>query len=224
MLASPGSARAEKPVSADEADGWTHVPINDRKPRTQYEFSRDGEQLTIHARAESSASLLMKPAAGIELARTPLVAWRWLVLQSPQEADIAEAGREDAAARLVFVFDGDRSRLPWTDRAVMATADRLGSRPMPFATLMYVTSSLHPVGSVLPNPYTRRVRMLVVDAQKPSVPASWQSFRRDLVADYKQAFGEAPGPLIAWGLMSDSDNTGSRAEAVYAPVRFSARD
>ncbi|MDC8773012.1 DUF3047 domain-containing protein [Roseateles albus] len=224
MPAAQGTAIAENPQGADAKDEWTHVPINDRKPRTQYEFDRDDGQAAIRARAERSASLLMKPASGIELARTPLVAWRWLVLQSPQEADIADAGREDAAARLVFVFDGDRSRLPWTDRAVMAAADRLGSRPMPFATLMYVTSSLYPVGSVLPNPYTRRVRMLVVDAQKSNTPASWQSFRRDLVADYTQAFGEAPGPLIAWGLMSDSDNTGGRAEAVYAPVRFSTRD
>ena len=41
-----------------------------------------------------------------------------------------------------------------------------------------------------------------------------------LLAMHRQVFGEAPGTLIAYGLMTDSDNTRSRAEAVYSEPQF----
>jgi hypothetical protein len=39
-----------------------------------------------------------------------------------------------------------------------------------------------------------------------------------LAADYRLAFGEEPGALAAIALMTDSDNTASRAQSWYGPV------
>jgi hypothetical protein len=36
-----------------------------------------------------------------------------------------------------------------------------------------------------------------------------------------QAFGEAPGPLTAVALMSDTDNTASRLDAWFGALRLS---
>jgi hypothetical protein len=36
--------------------------------------------------------------------------------------------------------------------------------------------------------------------------------------DFRRAFGESPGPLIALAYMTDADNTAGRAEACYGPV------
>jgi hypothetical protein len=157
----------------------------------------------------------------VDIASDPVVNWHWLIRTQPDQPDIASAAREDAAARLVFFFDGDRDRLPWTDRVVMAAADRLGSRALPFATLMYVSAPGRRVGEVLPNPYTRRIRMVVVDTSEATGHPTWREFRRNLRDDYRRAFGDEPGRLLGWGVMTDSDNTRSRAEAVYGPVRFS---
>ena len=46
----------------------------------------------------------------------------------------------------------------------------------------------------------------------------WRDHRRDLVADFRRAFGEDPGPLQAIAVMTDTDNTGSQAEAWYGPI------
>ena len=225
ICAAPAAAGWTTASGATEAapSGWTPVPINDRKPRTVYETVQDSGMVAVRASAQRSASLLMKPGASIDLAKTPIIEWQWKVLEAPNDADIAVSSREDAAARLILVFDGDRSRLPWSDRTVMAAADRLGSRAMPFATLMYVTAGQYPIGRIVPNPYTRRVQMLVADRLLPGAATGWREFSRDIEADYRSAFGETPGPLAAWGLMTDSDNTRSHARALYVEPRFTPR-
>jgi hypothetical protein len=132
------------------------------------------------------------------------------------------ASREDSAARLVFAFDGDRSRLAWTDRAAMKLARSLSGRDMPYATLMYVASDAAPVGTIVPNPHSSRVTMVVASPAADALDR-WQDLSRDLWRDYREAFGESPGRLVAWGMMTDSDNTGGEARARYGDVAFFAR-
>jgi hypothetical protein len=47
-------------------------------------------------------------------------------------------------------------------------------------------------------------------------------YERDIRADYRKAFGEEPGRLIAVGIMTDTDNTKSTAQAWYGPVVLGA--
>jgi len=46
----------------------------------------------------------------------------------------------------------------------------------------------------------------------------WLSYERDIKADFRTAFGEAPGPLMGVGLMTDTDNTKASTRVVYGPV------
>jgi hypothetical protein len=48
----------------------------------------------------------------------------------------------------------------------------------------------------------------------------WLSYERNIKADYEKAFGEAPGALIAIGLMTDTDNTRSQAQAWYGTIQL----
>ena len=50
----------------------------------------------------------------------------------------------------------------------------------------------------------------------------WLDYKRNIREDYERAFGEAPGPLVGIGIMTDSDNTRSTARAWYGPVRLTA--
>ena len=44
--------------------------------------------------------------------------------------------------------------------------------------------------------------------------------QRDVVADYRSVFKEDPGKLVAYGIMTDTDNTGEYTEAWYADIEF----
>lgn len=210
---------ASAPKSGAESNVWQGVALNTRKKPTVYTATGAGEALRIDALAEGSASLFLHPAA-TDLRQTPYLWWRWRLRVQPVAPDITLAGREDSAARVVLCFDGDRKRLSRAERMTLALADRLAGRAMPFATLMYVAAPGLPVGTLVPSPYTRRVQMIVVDDVPATPDGGWRRFRRDVLADYRRAWGELPGPLTAYGVMTDSDNTGSRAEAVYAGLRF----
>lgn len=203
---------------------WTHQPINASKPSTQYTFDVKPDQSAaapvLHASAHRAASLAAQ-FTQIDLKLTPWIRWRWQILKQPTQPDITAAAREDAAARLIFFFDGDVSRLPWSDRLVMAAAKRLGSRALPYATLMYVSAPGVAEGAVVANPYTRRIQMLVVDGSFDGNGSAWREFSRDLASDYHRVFGAPPGKLLGWAFMTDSDNTRSQAKALFEPVRWS---
>ena len=83
---------------------------------------------------------------------------------------------------------------------------------------MYVWCNRRVAGTVIPSPRTGRIRKLVVESGSTRLN-QWLDYERDIRADYQRAFGEAPGALVGMAIMTDSDNTHSRARAWYGPVK-----
>ena len=224
-LALQGCAFWSRPPSdgigqaAPTADGWHEVPLPG-KQATRYARVRKDGRLAVHARAQSSASMWRRkvdvPAERLGQAR-----WAWRVDRLNPQASIADADVEDAVARVIFAFDGDRSRLSARNRAMFDLAQALTGEPPPYATLMYVWETRKPLGSVVVNPRSDRIRKLVVDSG-PEHLGTWRVHQRNLVADYERAFGEKPGPLMAIGKMTDADNTRASAEAWYGAIELLA--
>jgi len=201
--------------------GWKQVKISDKKKDTAYELVESEGTVVLHARADASASALGHPA-GFDLRQRPIISWRWKVAKLIDGADNSVASKEDSPVRLLFVFDGDKSKLAPRDQAVFRLSRNNSGRELPYATLMYVWANDGKAGSVIENPHTRRVQMIVASSGSTGM-GEWQSLSRNLYEDYKKAFGEAPGKLIAYGVMSDTDNTGASIEAWYGDIQFSAQ-
>ena len=88
---------------------------------------------------------------------------------------------------------------------------------MPYATLMYVWCNKRPVGSIIHNARTDRIRKIVIESG-PQGLRQWRNYERDIRADFEAAFGEAPGALVGIGIMTDSDNTQSQTQAWYGKI------
>jgi hypothetical protein len=208
---------AQPAVQAPQAEGW-HAVALPGKARTRYEHTRKDGRPAWAAVSQRSASLWRKrlhvPAA--ELAE---VSFSWWAQDLPVEGNVAVAERADACARLVFAFHGDLSRLPARHRLMAELAEMFSGEKTPYATLMYVWDNTLPVGSVVPSARTDRVRKIVVDSG-PGKLRHWRDHRRNLVEDFRRAFGEEPGPLTGMALMTDSDNTGSQATSWYGDVQL----
>lgn len=198
---------------------WESIRLSDAKPLTRYSLvDENGGGVVLRAEAVASASALGHPT-DFDITAAPHVEWRWKVGRLLATANNAHASREDAIARVVLAFDGNKSRLPLLDRAVFALAHKFSGRHLPYATLMYVRATTGAVGTIIANPYTGRVRM-VVASSGPDRVGQWESLRRDVRADFLKAFGEEPGRLVAVGVMTDTDNTGETADAWYGDIRF----
>jgi hypothetical protein len=88
---------------------------------------------------------------------------------------------------------------------------------------MYIWDNRNPVGTVIPSAHSERLRMIVVESGAGGVGA-WRTYRRNLVEDYRLAFGTAPGRLLGVALMTDTDNTHAKARADYGPIRLDCAD
>lgn len=198
--------------------GWKPYIILPSKPRTEYALVDTGQGVALEAKAAASASGLYRDVK-IDLRRHPWVEWRWKVDDAVAGADKSIASREDSPARLVITFHGDPQNLDVGTRAKMRLIKAISGRELPYATLMYVWSEKHPPGTVIPNPHTDRIQMIVAGGGPQSI-GRWESFRRNVIEDYKKAFDEDAWEVISVGVMTDADNTGDDAHAHYGDIWF----
>ncbi len=214
-LAASAWARASQVTGAAPDATWTHQLFGNRKP-TRYTPVQHQGRAALLAQSESGNSTLRLrlaphgPASGT-------VAFSWFVPALNPAFDLTERDTSDAVTRVVLIFEGDRATLSRRDHMLSDLAQLVTGEPMPYATLMYVWDPRLPVGSVVYNAHTRRIRKLVVESG-PQRLGRWLDYERDIVADFRQAFGEAPGTLTGIGVMTDANNTESSAQAWYGPL------
>jgi len=194
--------------------GWQPWTINKNKTPTRYSLTEIDRRVVLHAEADSSASGLYVPLVQRDAGT---LRWMWKTRDVIRTADNGVSHREDSPLRIFVAFDGDRSTLSLRDQLMYEMARITTGREMPYATLMYIWGGRLPPGAVVNNPHTDRVRMIIVDSGTRHT-GEWRCHERDLRADYRQAFGVDPGKVIAVGLMTDTDNTRTRAESWYGDI------
>ncbi len=145
--------------------------------------------------------------------------FHWQVPELIEGADMALRHADDSPVRVVLAFEGDRRQFSARDAMLSELSLALTGEALPYATLMYVWSNRRPVESVIANPRTDRIQKIVVESG-PARLKQWLEYERDVRADFQKTFGEAPGALLAIGLMTDSDNTQSTTRAWYGDIRL----
>lgn len=209
------SLRAEGEALPED---WEPMIVLPSKPRTRYQLVRRDGTVALQAVAVKSASGKLRRIR-IDPARHPHLEWRWRIAGLIPGADKRRASGEDSPARLILSFHGDPHKLDFEARTQLRFAKAFSGQALPYATLMYVWSNAVPVGTVLDNPHTSRVKMVVVESGAEGVGA-WRSYRRNVLEDYRRAFGEDPWDVVAVGLMTDADNTGQTARSYYGDISF----
>lgn len=197
--------------------GWHPYVLRRDLPRTRYELVRDGQQQVLRARARRSAT-------GLHCAVQPTAAGRvrfsWKVRETAPFASIDAAERDDCPARVIVAFDGDQQRLPLRDRLLFDQIELFTGQRLPFAMLMYVWGGPdNPVESLHRNHRTARIQYLAVESG-PARAGQWLHYERDLAADYRRAFGEAAGPVISVGVLTDADAMKLDLEAWYGDIQL----
>ncbi|HTS20504.1 MAG TPA: DUF3047 domain-containing protein [Casimicrobiaceae bacterium] len=200
--------------------GWRNVPLASFKNNTEYSLASDGGVVVLKAVAHNAASLL---ATRVEFDphQFPILSWRWKVVQGIPTANTAEQAKEDAPVRILVAFDGDESKLSTKDRLAAKAAQSISGITLPYATLMYVWGSKVPLDSITPSSRSARIRMLALAVDEQGV-GEWHSYRRNLVEDFKRVFGEDPVRVHSIEVLTDTDNTGADAQALYGDISLSA--
>lgn len=201
--------------------GWAHQRLPKVERANTYTVVDDAGRRVLRVHSAASASSLVC-RVDADTARTPWLQWHWKVAHALAGSDVRTKGGDDYAARLYVFFDLPLERLSLGDRLALQAARALSGADIPAAALCYVWGQAQPVGSIAPNPYTSRVRMLVVDSGDAQAN-TWRTHTRDLQRDWAEAFGGRTAPRVSgFGVGADTDNTGDNAEAWFGDLRLSA--
>jgi hypothetical protein len=211
----PFSAMGE---GAEIGGGWSPLAFRKIERRTRYALVRDGDAVVVRADADASASGLVH-RLDAPLDARPRLAWRWKIADVVAAGDPRRKEGDDYAARVYVTFRYDPARVSAFERAKYAVAKQLDGEYPPHAGIAYVWDARLPPGTVLPNPYTDRVKMIVVRSGAAEA-GRWLNESRDVLEDYRRAFGEEPPPVAGVAVMTDTDQTGGRATAWYGDIRF----
>ncbi len=213
----PSAPVPQPDVSSVMGEGWQPLGLPGKRATRYSTASVQGVQ-AVRADARRSASMLRRKVL-VPPEALGQIRFSWWVPGLMQEARMGEPGREDSPVRIVLAFDGDRSKLSARNRILFELAHTLTGEEPPYATLMYVWDPEAPLDEVITGTRTDRVRNIVVDSGVAQLKA-WRLHERNILDDFRRAFGEEPGPLIGVALMSDSDNTASDIHAFYGPVQL----
>lgn len=163
-----------------------------------YRVVREDNHQYLHAVADADSVQIGKPVS-FDLHEYPVLSWRWRVDELPAGADEREASTNDSAAGVYVVFSGGFAGL------------------LPRA-IKYVWSTHEPRGTAIPSPRYPNARIVVLESG-PNEPGVWKTEAVNVADDYRRLFQAEPPAPQGIALLTDADNTHSRAVADYDDFR-----
>jgi len=199
---------------------WEPLTFKKIEKHSRYRLAADGNQTVLAAQSDQSASGLVRKIS-VDLHKFPNINWRWKVARVNPKGDVTRKDGDDYPARIYITFAYDPDRVGFLERAKFEAARLVYGETPPMAVLNYIWANRAPPDLFVPNAYTERAIMVVVQSG-PARTGRWVTEKRNVYADYKKAFGKEPTAITGVAIMTDTDNTGETAEAWYGDIFFSA--
>lgn len=196
--------------------GWKPLTFKKIKRHTRYRLVVDEGKTVIEARSEASASGLVRPVE-IDPHDFPVIQWHWKVPRPLAGSRVTSKAGDDYAARIYVTFAFEPERAGFWKRLAHKAASSAAGKQLPGSALIYVWSANDPQGLIVSNPYSADIKMVVVRSGK-SMAAKWVTERRNILEDYRRAYGREPGMISAIAIMTDTDNTGDSTVAYYGDI------
>jgi Protein of unknown function (DUF3047) len=228
-------------TGAEPPKPWRAVGLPKGKaPLTRMDMATLEGERVLRLATDKSYGTLSHALPALALGPQATLRWKWRVDQGIPAADLRRKEGDDSPLRVCALFDLPLDNLGLMERTVMRIARSTTGEALPAATLCYVWDTQLPTGTLLPNPYTRRVRFMVLNSGDSPL-GTWVSHERKLSADFLRAFksdmggdtgkdtgkdaGEAAAPdtarlppLVAIVVGADSDNTGGTSLSYIGDV------
>ena len=180
---------------------WERYPLSSGSRYGPFIASDGSEGKVLRVRTENDVVTIGRKVT-VDLARTPLLAWRWKALALPPGGDARHPSRDDQVLRVVLLFEpagrGKAIGYIWDSNAPTETV--LGKKTFPAID-----------------------RRLIVVRSGSEAVGVWHQETRDVLTDYERLFGGQPLPVSYIGIESHSNDTHSRTDAMLGRIAFTSR-
>lgn len=196
--------------------GWSPLTFDKIPRHTRYSVAEVDGRAVLIAQSDRAASGLTYPLRA-DARQLPVLRWQWKVENTLRKGDVTRKAGDDYPARIYVTFAYDPQRASVGQRIKYEAARLIYGEYPPHAGLNYIWDTRAPIGTVVPNPFTDRVRMIVVESGDSHL-GTWRAYERNIYEDYKRAFGEEPPMISGIAVMTDTDNTGESTTAYYGEI------
>lgn len=208
------------PATFNENDNsnsiWELAPFGNKDQTAYTSAQKENGDPIIRASSQQSISSV-KVELNADPTEFPIIEWEWMIESVLESGDVTEKDGDDYPARIYITFDYPVSELGFGDKIKYRFYKTFTSFDVPTRALNYVWANKAEVGSIHPNPYTDWVQVLAVESGNEKA-GTWQIEQRNIVEDYREAFGEEPPAITGIQIMTDSDNTEESANAAYGKI------
>ena len=198
--------------------GWEPLAFKNIDRKSEYALVKHDGITVLAAKSDAASSGLIRKVQ-IDPAIYPVISWRWKITSTYDKGDVTKKDGDDYPARIYLTFEYDPEKVGFFERAKFKTAKLLYGEYPPVAAINYIWASKAPKETVVPNPYTNRAMMIVVQSGDSEINM-WKTQERNILADYQKAFGGEPPMISGVAVMTDTDNTGESTATFYGDIIF----
>ncbi len=158
-----------------------------------YRFAQEGENKYLEAKSNGQSVQLFRDKDW-DIKKYPILHWKWRVHQFPAGANEAKDDKNDSAAGVYVIFPRN-----WF---------------IPEA-IKYVWSEVVPKETI----FRRRKQFATIVIRTGRAEINeWQSEERNVREDYEKIFGRSVPRPVAFGFLTDGNDTHSKATADYDDI------
>lgn len=190
-----------KPFSFSNDDDLKEWEEKVFKGKVIYRVEKENYLSYVKASSDKAASALYYKIKMDAKTKRPVVSWKWRVDKFPEKKfkeSLDTENEDDFAARVYVIFP-----------AMFFTNSKV---------LEYVWAESLPVGSTGVSPYSKNIKLLVLESGPKK---EWAFEERDIRADYIAMFGREPEYNVgAVAFMTNAEHTLTSADAAYDEIKL----
>ncbi len=184
--------------SKGDIEGWQNKSF---EGETDYQLVTVDNLQVIKAESRQTSSGFYKEIE-VDLTKTPYLNWSWQTNRMLEGNDEKAKSGDDYVARIYVVT-------------------KTGPFFFSLKALNYVWSSHNPEGSDWANAFTSKAWIVTVRSGTEKT-GQWIHEKRDVRKDFARYFGTDVDSINAVAIMTDTDNSGQEATALYGDIYFTA--
>lgn len=209
ILLLPALAGAQGPVllreEFNDLANWRTVTFPKIKEHSQYTVEDQGRERVLRAESRASASAIVYRNP-FNVYEYPRLRWKWKVENVYEKGNARTKEGDDYPLRIYVLFEYDPEKAGILAKAKHELGKKLFGEDLPLSTLLYIWANREDEKGIIANAYTSDAKMIVLQKGKKNLDR-WIVEDRNILDDYRRAFGTDPPAMATLGIMNDSDNT-----------------
>jgi hypothetical protein len=184
---------------------WRSVTFPKIKEHTDYTIEDQGRETVLRAESRASASAIVYRNP-FNIYDYPRLRWKWKAMSVYEKGNARTKDGDDYPLRVYVLFEYDPDKAGFYDSIKYGLAKLLYGEYPPHSALNYIWANREGESGIITSTYASNAKMIVLEKGRKNL-GRWIAEERNILNDYREAFGTDPPAMATLGIMNDSDNT-----------------